>query len=163
MISDAAYRLVELYIHIMTEYLKNLKTIQDFMESGNTNLDYHIAMMQKIMRNTISRELEPAIHCFLEFSSVDAHMVIGTMLDPRFCNGQLFSRIFVAVGSGNDKQQKQRNAKKLMDRYRDEVLIPHALEVATFLRDEKERVLQQQFAIRVQQPDTSTDPVAEDA
>ena len=49
MLSDAAQRMIEMYIQISAEYRKNLQVAHDFPNKP-IDLVYHINMMQKTMR-----------------------------------------------------------------------------------------------------------------
>ena len=73
--------------------------------------------MKTLMRRIIIQKLEPLISPFTEFDSGSYQMVLATLLDPRFCRGQL---IAMATNMADDHttppKQRKTKAKELLCR-----------------------------------------------
>ena len=92
------------------------------------------------MREHILEKLKPLLRPFQIFDRQHAHFVLATLLDPRYCRGRLFSRM---AHPALPPPQRKAVAKRLMDRYIEQCLIPQTCAVANFIKEEEERLKEQ--------------------
>mmetsp|Transcript_19949 Transcript_19949/g.64949 ORF Transcript_19949/g.64949 Transcript_19949/m.64949 type:complete len:968 (-) Transcript_19949:89-2992(-) len=126
-LSSAVSRLVQLFGRMKT--INDNTMLEAFLEASPDDVTAgavaQVRQMQYKMRSAILNHLRPFLLPLLEFDDARAHVAVGTMLDPRFADGNLFVGAFMHVSDVERNETLCINrARDLRQQYDDDIIIP---------------------------------------